>query len=597
MRSFISALIMTATLLAVISCSGDAYKTLIEPFEQGELTAAPKDLDGKLELLKKKIKKDLGGSDIVNALGSRPLDGNYTVFLSVSDAESRARVISANGDDLSKAFNAAADKVRAYVSDNSVQPVWVKADVVISSEKVSASRIPELIERCGAYSFKWGVSLDANYERAFLEAEINASDMIDRANSAFSVDAMNEMLTEAGKETLDAYPSSYVFFYCKGYICDENSNVYGLESDIYNGYGRRITGTPDRDYALSIIKPSAAYLAGQIGADGRFAYGYYASTGKPIDGYNGIRHAGTLWNMVRDYELFGGDELKNAIERGLSFMISEYVVYDDSGNAFYLNEQKDQISAGGSALALLALSDYSKYIDGTKYIETAKALASGLVELHSRATESGYVHLMSYPGFTTLTEFYTIYYEGESTFALADFYETDKNEKWLNTACEALDFAVSHNYETYKDHWTAYACNEVTKYAPKAEYFELGLKNVSLAMENENVSESIHPTGFEMLTASFEMAERIPLSETSVNYPENFSLKRLAAIIAHRADHDLCGFAYPEYAMYFDAPSRFAAAFFIRESNFRVRIDDVQHILGGYRNYYYIYDSVLKELK
>ena len=590
-------MILTATMFAVISCSGNAYKTLIDPFEQGELTAAPEDLDSKLDLLKKTIKKDLNGSNIIKNLGSIPNNGNHTVFLSVSDAVSKARVFSANGNDLSKAFGAAAEKVRAYVSGSGVQPVWVKADVVTSSERVSASRIPELIERCRAYSFKWGVSLDANYERAFLEAEINASGMIDRANSAFSVDAMNEMLTEAGKETLGAKPSSYVFFYCKGYICDENSNVYKLESDIYNGYGRRVTGTPDRDYALSIIKPSAAYLVRQVGDDGRFAYGYCASTGEPLDGYNSVRHAGTLWNMVRDYELFGGDELKSAIERGISYMLSEFIVYDDAGNAFFANDKKDQVSAGGGALALLALSDYSKYIDAAKYIETARALANGLVELHSRATESGYVHLLNYPDFTTHTEFSTIYYEGESTFALANFYETDKNEKWLNTACEALDYAVSHNYETYKDHWTAYACNEVTKYVPEAEYFELGLKNVSLAMEGENVTEAIHPTGFEMLTASFEMAERIPKSGTAVNYPDDFTLKRLAEIIANRADYDLCGFAYPEYAMYFASPSDFTAAFFIRGSGYRVRIDDIQHILGGYRNYCYIYDSVLNELK
>ena len=597
LRSFIATMILTATLLAVISCSGNAYKTLIDPFEQGELTALPEELDTKLELLKKAIKKDLGGSNIVNNLGSRPDNGNYTVFLSISDAKSKARVFSANGNDLSKAFGASADKVKAYVSGNSVQPVWVKADVVISSEKVSASRIPELIERCKECSFKWGVSLDANYERAFLEAEINTSAMIDSTNKTFRIDSMNKMLSEAEKAPLDAYPSSYVFFYCKGYVCDENANVYKLESDIYNGYGRRITGTPDKNYALSIIKPSASYLARQVGADGRFAYGYYAFTGTLLSGYNSVRHAGTLWNMVRDYELVGGDELKNAIERGISYMLSEFVVYDDTGTAFFTNDKKDQISAGGCALALLALGDYSKYIDSSKYIDTARALANGLVDLHSRASESGYVHLLTYPEFTTLTEFSTIYYEGESTFALANFYEIDKNEKWINTACEALDFAVSHNYETYKDHWTAYSCNEVTKYVPKAEYFELGLKNVSLAMEGENASEGIHPTGFEMLTASFEMAERILQLKVSVNYPEGFTMKRLAEIIVHRADYDLCGFAYPEYAMYFSSPSDFTSAFFIRQSGYRVRIDDVQHMLGGYRNYYYIYDSVLNELK
>jgi len=582
--------------IVILFCSACSSAALPASFTVGDLDAETVDLDAKLTGLKKAMTADFGGSNLYKKLDAAPADGPYTVFLSVSDSTSKAVVFHANGESIAKAFDNASYELRAYLNVNDLKPVWVKADLITSSERVIITRLADLIGKCSKRGFKWGVAFDSNYDRAFLEAQINAENMIEKTYGTFSINRVNDSLIADGKTPLTALPLNLYFFYCNGYMCDESGNVYALSANINSDYGKRVTGRITDDYAYSVIDSASRYLTGEVDENGLFVYGYNAADHSVLSGYNSVRHAGTLWNMIRDYSLTKNDDLKAAIERGIEYMLKYDYCDIDDGAALCYSNQTNVLTIGGTALSLLALAEYTRVFEDNKYIEQARALGEGIVYLHSMSESGSYVHLVEYPLLNVYKEFSIVYYDGEATLALALLYGVDENEKWINTACEALTTFYNNEYEQYSDHWIAYACNEVTKYVEKPEFYELGLKNVALAMEKEYATTTIHPTGFEMLTASFELSQRLESSgiKNSVTVPENFSASRLAEIILYRAEYNLKGFCYPEYIMYFNSPASVLGAFFIRESDFRIRIDDVQHIVGGYFNYYNLYDSLIK---
>lgn len=67
---------------------------------------------------------------------------------------------------------------------------------------------------------------------------------------------------------------------------------------------------------------------------------------------------------------------------------------------------------------------------------------------------------------------------------------------------------------------------------------------------------------------------------------ESFDEKKLVTTIHKRAEYQRNGFFYPEMAMYLKNPQRIMGSFFIRHHSFRARIDDVEHNLSGYCQYY-----------
>ena len=91
--------------------------------------------------------------------------------------------------------------------------------------------------------------------------------------------------------------------------------------------------------------------------------------------------------------------------------------------------------------------------------------------------------------------------------------------------------------------------------------------------------------------AAFELYDRIIRSGESV---EAFDLERFLSTIYARADSQLDGCFFPEFAMYMRNPQRILDTFMVREDGFRVRIDDVQHNIGGYYLYCVNYDKLVQ---
>ena len=185
----------------------------------------------------------------------------------------------------------------------------------------------------------------------------------------------------------------------------------------------------------------------------------------------------------------------------------------------------------------------------------------------------------------------TVYYDGEATFALSRLYALTGDEIWLNAGCRSVDHFIEAEYEQYKDHWVAYSLNEITKHVKdRPEYFAFALRNAEVNLENIAQRDTTYHTYLELLMSTFELYDRMIDQQIPAG---DFDIRSLLNTIFIRAQRQLNGFFFPEYAMYMANPNRILNTFMVRHDGYRVRIDDVQHNIGGYYLYYKNYDKML----
>ena len=375
-------------------------------------------------------------------------------------------------------------------------------------------------------------------------------------------------------------------FECYGWFCDEDGAVFSLISD-GPAAGRREIEAVDKEYAQNLISCGVDYLSDQIREDGSFLYGIFPRFNKEIEGYSIVRHAGTLWALVCRYRMNHDPDLKDRIELVTSYLIRQ-ILYDDSGAAYLLNASTGEIKLGSLGTAVIALSEYIDVTGETDYLPLCIALGQGILNMMD--IEKGtYWHVLN-EDFSKKEEYCIIYFDGEATFALVRLYAMTGDRKWLDAACAAVDHFIEADYEQYMDHWVAYAVNELTKYVEdRPEYYAFGLLNAWSKLHIMTDSKTTHPVYLELLMASFELYDRMVQHNIST---DGYDAAELFEGIKIRANRQLNSFFYPEYAMYMTDPQSILNTFMVREHGYRVRIDDVQHNIGGYYLYWKNYDRL-----
>ena len=513
-------------------------------------------------------------------------EAGYAVFFSVCDKISRADVYSGTGADLESAWQNAAEKTEAGIRNGGRFPVWVKADVVNASYAVSAKELKEETDASQRQYYRYGISLDESFHSALLEEELNGADIYEYEEGGLDVEHLNEYLSSAGREEVSCLPEKYTLFECCGWFCDEAETVHPLISEGFD-MGHRIVDVIDREYAKNLIDCSVDYLSDQIREDGSFIYGIFPTVDQEIDHYNILRHIGALWSMVCCYRMNKDPGLKNRIEQTIDYMLSQ-IIHESPGTAYLLSAGRDEINLGATGLAIIALSEYISETGKSGFTPLCIELGEGILSMLDM--EKGtYRHVLNLD-FSVKEEFRCIFYDGEATFALTRLYALTRDRKWLDAACAAVDHFIEADYEQYKDHWVAYAVNDLTKYVEdRPEYYEFGLLNAWSNLQSIIDCETTHPTYLELLMNSFELYDRMVQHGMSTY---GYDVEELLKGIRIRAVRQLNGFFYPEYAMYMANPQRILNAFMLREKSFRVRIDDVQHNIDGYYLYWINYDKL-----
>lgn len=512
-------------------------------------------------------------------VGDDPLgDDGYGVFFSVCDTADRASVYHATGDTLDAAWDAAVSAAVTALEKGGPDPVWVRVDLVYLSENVSMTELNDALAASRPGYFRYGVSLDGT---ALLEAELNGAAIYDYDSGAIDRDALNRYLKGAGRKTLSSLPERCTAFKTFGWLCDENDDVYTLESSRLN-YGRRVSD-PDSAGTEALLADAADYLVRQLREDGSFVYGLSPCLDEPLEGYNILRHAGTLWALACQYKTAPTEALGEAVRSAADYLCSQIVTNGDC--AYVLDETSGELKLGGAALAVIALTECADLLPERDCAELCRGLGNGILSMMD--TESGAFRHVLNSDFTLSEEFRTVYYDGEATFALCRLYGLTGEDKWLEAACAAADRFIAEDYTQYGDHWVSYSMNELTKYVTdRADYYSFALYNAQRNLQDILDSEPAAPTDLELLMETFILYSRMMDSGFSV---EGFDIVALLRAIDSRVQAQLNACFFPETAMYMAHPQTVLGSFMVRGDGFRVRIDDVQHSMGGlslYAQYY-----------
>lgn len=525
--------------------------------------------------------------------------GGFVVFLSLCNKEERAFVVKGSGDTLRAAWANAEQEADRRIGELSLNVIWAKADIVFDAEKAQKSELYSDISSTRYDNFfRRGVAFDDGFKVAFMEAELSANRIIDynadpdEGGEYIRLDRANRYLeNHLGQDVLDVLPDSFITFSTIGFFCDEGGKVL----DLYTGgldYGRRVTGVVDGAAARDVILKASEYLHGMLKPDGEYVYGYFPISGNEIDNYNILRHTGSTWALINLYRMSGDDSVVSSIDAAINYLVEGSIEHTSTNAAYVIEQKAGEVKLGGNGLAVIMLTEYMDVFGTKEYVELVRALADGILNLQEE--DGAYYHVLEYPGYAPKEQFRTVYYDGEATFALTRAYTYTGDQRYLEGAARAVEYFIANDYEKYRDHWVSYSMNEITKYIDDPRYYEFAMRNVGSNLDYMYGRATLHPTYLELLMAGWQTHER--MIEKGVQADYELDMQFFAETIYQRVFHMLNGIFYPELAMYMVSPAAITDAFFVRDDSFRIRIDDIQHYIGG--NYFYInyYEDVRQYL-
>lgn len=522
----------------------------------------------------------------------------YTLFLSFSDGRSRASVVHASGTDLDALWDELCAACQRRAARRNMQVRWLRVDWVTQAQPMTWKTLKASLKAFKRNYFRYGLALDGNFHRAFLEGELNGNAML-YGGSQLSHAQLNEknFRLYAGRRFPRLVPdfsddAPVCLLTTEGLFCDLDTPPVALHATGYDA-GRRVLDC-DVDTVHGMIERSGNYLASQVRENGRFHYGWHPCFDRPINAYNTLRHASTLYSMLEAWEVTREPELAQAIERGLGYLCTELiqrVLLPTGERAAFLLDVGDEIKLGGNAVCLLALVKYSELFASEQYLPLLEELALGI--RHMQDPDSGeFVHVLNYPALDVKAAFRIIYYDGEAAFGLMRLYSLTGDERWLAMVEQAFDSFIAREHWKAHDHWLGYCVNELTLYRPEERYFRFGIRNVADHLDFVLKRITTFPTLLELMMAARRMLDRIAQSLEHRHLLGEIDLAEFDRALHHRAAYLMNGHFWPEYAMYFRNPARILGSFFIRHQAFRVRIDDVEHYLSGYVAYW----KMLKQL-
>lgn len=583
-------------------------------------------------------------------------ENGFLVFLSFSDGSARADVVHGSGADIAEAFADAQQKAWTLIQKKRQRFRWLKADVVTEYAPADAKTLAYMIKEPGWNEFfRFGLTFDRSFRTALLEEELNGAKILDYASGSISLADLNRYLKKAGRPALPKLPEFFLLFQTTGFFYDADSAANAAvmtDTDsaanaaasgcaiplIPDGLsrGRREVRNFDAAAARSFVTAAASFLEKQVQPDGSFRYGYYPRFDRVIPGYNCMRHASTIWSLLCQYRITQKASVLSLAARSIDYLLSHALVYRDPDTAYLSEPLKNEIKLGGGGVLILAITEYLDLCSEEsrpeilcsreahpeilcsgeplaeapsveivhsrdafpeqealrrRYTEIACALGNGILSLLNPETGK-FSHVLNMD-FSLKERYRTVYYDGEAAYALCRLYRLTKEEKWLFYAGKAVDHFLTADYTRYRDHWVAYAMNEITRYIHRDDYDTFALRNARVNLDFLCKRETTYHTFLELLMVTFETYERILAENPGLPYLKEFDLPYFLRTIRVRADRMLNGFFFPEYAMYMRCPDKILGSFMVRHDGFRVRIDDVQHNIGGFYLYYKNYSRLL----
>lgn len=511
------------------------------------------------------------------------------IFLSATDMKSRAVVRHASDIDPNAAFGNALEQLSAALESNDAK--ILRADWIIDAEAMTWQDFNNLIGKTRRNYFKRGVALRPDFSIAFTELELNANLMFfdgQKSKGAFNADNADAYCrARFNRDFPKLNPSDPVaVFETNGAFVIEGEEAQSIE-----GAEHRHVSPLDSDQILSMVRNGAQHLARQIQPDGRFVYGLFPCDDRVVPSYNTLRHFSSIFAMLDVYETYEpterNEELRQAIIRGLDYAVKHFVRWrqlPDGTQAAYIEEPSGkEFKLGALGVPIVALAKFSELMRTQKYFPLMRALARGLMTMQQ--PDGSFVHVLNSTDFTVKEPFRIVYYDGEAVFGMMKLYSLTHDPKLLEASKLAFKRFIATDHWKNHDHWLSYAVNELTKYEPRKELFEFGIKNFSGHLHFVYHRDTQYPTLMELMMAADTMLERMKSMPEMAELLSTVNFDDFYAAMEARAANMLNAYFYPELSMFFARPESIVGAFFMRHHEFRARNDDIEHFLSGFAAY------------
>ena len=508
----------------------------------------------------------------------------HILFLSASDGRQRAQVVTGVGGSAAAAWRQAV----ARLKESGAPADWLRLDCVRAADATNWRGVRNQLARTKRNYFRLGIALDAGFDHAFLETEINANAML-YGGPSIATTCINEAnfaryaRLRHGVEVVDFDSDAPVWlFSTTGAFLGEDAIVHPI-TGLGRNAGVRDIGDWGPDLLLDVIREGSRYLAAQVHEDGRFDYGWHPCFDRPIAAYNSLRHASTVYAMLEAWEVTREPALRGAIERALGCLTSAMirpVTLPDGAAAAFLVEDNDEAKLGGNAVCLLALTKHAELTGSADHRSLLDQLAAGILHMQDAAT-GRFVHVLDFPSLAVKEPFRIIYYDGEAAFGLMRLYELTGDPRLIAAVERAFDHFIAAEHWRAHDHWLGYAADALTRHRPEERYFRFGIDNVRDHLDFVERRITTFPTLLELMTAAARMIERLERDPGRRRLLDRIDLPHFRRAMHGRACYLMNGHFWPELAMFYANPARIRGSFFIRHHAFRVRIDDVEHYLSG----------------
>jgi len=525
----------------------------------------------------------------------QPLNGQtppFILFFSFTDTKSRAQTLSATAENFNDCWNVGLKKLRQAIDTSKLEVKWLRVDWVESVEDIDKPELTKRLQQIKRNYFRYGIALDAQFQTAFLETELNGNAMLYGGPSVptaiLNEANFNRYATRSrglAKIPVNEIERFHVFSTKALFTTDDDESIHLIPGSGPNT-GRRAIEMMDIADIDGLIERGSRFLESQMGDDGRFIYGWHPCFDSQIRTYNTLRHTSTLYAMLESWEVTRDDALKDAIERGLVHLTTRLIktIDQDGRELAFLTEENGEIKLGGNAVCLLALVKYSELTGTDRYLALLEKLALGI--LHMQDQETGqFSHVLNYPSLSVKEPFRIIYYDGEAAFGLMRLYSLTRDARWLDAVEKAFHHFMEADHWKAHDHWLSYAVNELTRYRPEQKYYQFGIRNFADYLDFVSSRITTFPTLLELMMAAQQMIKRIEADAKLAPLLADVDLRKFYFALERRAHHLLNGHFWPELAMFYANPARINGSFFIRHHAFRVRIDDVEHYLSGFVAY------------
>ena len=524
------------------------------------------------------------------------------VFISLSNGKARAKTFVGVGATVEKAFEAALRRAEETDYVCSRLPKYVLFSVVAEEEKVSLEDFYQRLRATRRGYYRYGFSLDDDFETAFIEQEVYGASLVKYGNrdnqSLNKVNIERQIKYQTGNDiVVDIEAAAEITLFSTLCLFYERGTRVVLDNDIESlNYHMRAYPDPITEpFLRKSLEETGDFLASLVQPSGRFIYAIYPCFARESSDYNVMRGLGGTLALADLCDIIPKPIYREKAILSLEYAINNFV-YEVGDLAFIKPADTEpsvtqgELKSGANGLAILAIN---RLLEITTQVEQSPAwrslltkLADGLLFMQN--SDGSFNQVLNLSDLSLKDKFRIVFYDGEAVSGLAKVYSRTHDKKILNAIRLALDYAIDNQYDRYGDqlgHWQAYAVEEVMKYLHNDRYFKYGLRNLYHDLESVISRIRTDSTLLETLIASWAIVRRLgEMGRDELLFPYN--LRAIPYAVDRRIRVQLSSIMQPELAMFYRNPDQIKGGIFIRGDASRMRVDDSQHHLLGFANYY-----------